>query len=246
MRSDLRILLLPAILFASLIQQPLYGQLRMERPSNDFTELVDRAYGQDQELVNGMQYYNRNPRAMGHPYLLEGWVHEGSVRIRGKLYPDVWLRYDIEAQQVEVEYRTMSGADNQVILVLDRLDEFTIGDQQFKRIQLDGEQEQIYQFIGDGRMILYIGWRKKLVPVSGDSRFIEEFSPPKRMYYLDLDGTVYPFSNKKSFVGLFPKEIQKDMRKLIKSNRLLIRTASVKELELFLMAANRLLEGFAG
>jgi hypothetical protein len=47
-------------------------------------------------------------------------------------------------------------------------------------------------------------------------------------------------------VAIFPKEIQKDMRKLMKSNRLLIRTASVQELGLFLMAANRLLEGSAG
>ena len=246
MRSDLRKLLLPAILSVSLIQLPLYGQLRTESQSQAFTEQVVRAYGQDQELVNGLQYYNRNPRAMGHPYLLEGWVHQGSVRIRGNLYPDVWLKYDIHQQQVEVEYKTMNGADNQVILVGDRLDEFTIGDQYFKKIELNGETEQIYQVIGEGRMILYIGWRKKLVPVSGDSRFIEEFSPPKRTYYLELDGSVYPFTSKKSFVALFPKEIQKDMRRLMKSNRLLIRTASVNELELFIMAAQKLLEGPAG
>jgi hypothetical protein len=246
MRSDLRRIILPAILFVSLIQLPLFGQLRTDSPSQDFTELVVRAYGQDQELVNGLQYYNRNPRAMGHPYLLEGWVHQGSVRIRGKLYPDVWLKFDIHEQQVEVEYRTMNGADNQVILVGDRLDEFTIREQYFRKLQLNGEPEKIYQVIGDGRMILYIGWRKKLVPVSGDSRFIEEFSPPKRTYYLELDGSVSPFSNKKSFVVLFPKEIQKDMRRLIKSNHLLIRTASVKELELFLMAAKRLLEDSPG
>jgi len=243
MRSDLRRFLFTVIVYASLIQLPLYGQLRTQGPSQDFTELVFRAYGQDQELVNGLQYYNRDPRAMGHPYLLEGWVHQGSVRIRGKLYPDVWLRYDIHAQQVEVEYMTMNGADNQVILVGDRLDEFTIGDQYFKKLKLDGEPEQIYQVIGEGRLILYIGWRKKLVPVSGDSRFIEEFSAPKRNYFLELDGSVYPFTNKKSFVSLFPKEVQKGMRRLMKTNRLLIRTASVKELELFMMAAQKLLEG---
>lgn len=246
MRSDLRNFLLFAILSVSLIQLPLFGQLHTENPALDYAGLVVRAFGQDQELVNGMQYYNRNPRAMGHPYLLEGWVHEGSVRIRGRLYPDVWLKYDIHEQQVEVEYRTMNGADNQVILVGDRLDEFTIGDQYFKNLGLNGEPDQIYQVIGEGRIILYIGWRKKLVPVSGDSRFVEEFSPPKRTYLLELDGSIYRFTNKKSFVKLFPKEIQKDMRRLMKSNRLLIRTAPVKELELFLMAAQKLLEGQAG
>lgn len=226
-----------------MIQLPVYGQLITEPAGTGYSDLVVRSYGQDQELVNGMQYYNKNPRAMGHPYLMEGWVHQGSVRLRGKLYDGIWLKYDIHAQQVEVEYRTMAGADNQVVLVGDRLDEFTIGDQYFRRMLLEGEEEQIYQVIGNGRMILYIGWRKKLIPVSGDSRFIEEFTPPKRNFLLELDGTLYPFNNKKSYVKIFPKTIQKDMKRLIRNNHLLIRTATVEELELFLTASQNLVEG---
>ena len=223
---------------------PLHGQQSATGPSALYGDLVNWAYGQDQELVNGMQYYNKHPSSLGHPYLLEGWVHQGSVNIRGKVYGDIWLKYNIHAQQVEVEYQTMNGADNQVILVGDRLEEFTIGEHYFRKLKLaaDGE-DQFFQVIGSGRMILYIHWEKNLVPLVGDPRFIEEFTSPRRNYYLELDASVQAFKNKKSFVALFPKAIQKDMKRLIKENRLLIKTASNRELELFMMAADKMLEG---
>ena len=234
-----------ATLLLCLIFLPLQGQKISADSPLGYEELVARAYGQDQELVNGLQYYNRHPRSLGHPYLLEGWVHQGSVRIRGKFYNNIWLKYDIHAQQIEVEYQTINGADNQVILVSDRVNDFYIKSYYFKKLKLEEglEDEQFYQIIGGGRLVWYIRWEKKLVPISGDPRFIEEFTSPKRHYLLELDGSVHPFSNKKSFVDLFPESVQKDIKKLIKSNQLQIRSASTEQLELFIMAASNILEG---
>jgi len=248
MRKDILKALFAAILFLSIVQLPLNAQQENESPPG-YGELVQWAYGQDQELVNGLQYYNGHPRSLGHPYLLEGWVHQGSVSIRGKLYSEIWIKYDIHAQQVEVEYQTMGGADNQVILVSDRVDGFTIGPYSFKRLKLEVEQddelddEQFYQILGKERLIWYIRWEKNLVPLVGDPRFIEEFTSPKRNYLLELDGSIHPFSNKLSFVKLFPESIQKDIKRLIKSNQLQIRSASSEQLELFIMAARNILEG---
>lgn len=232
-----------ALLFLFLFQIPLAGQEPDGAPSPAYAELVEWAYGQDQELVNGLQYYNRHSRSLGHPYLLEGWVHQGSVNLRGKLYSGLWLKYDIHAQHVEVEYQNVNGGDNQVILVSDRVRDFSIGDYYFVRLKLEEGPAKFYQVLGEGRMVIYIRWSKNLVPVSGDARFIEEFSAPKRSYLLELDGTLYPFSSKKSFVQLFPKSMQKDMNRLIKSNNIQIRTASTEQLELFIIAASNLLNG---
>ena len=238
-----------ATLTAFLVLYCFSTQLLAQEPSEDqamgFAELVAWAYGQDQELVNGLQYYNRHQRALGHPYLLEGWVHQGWVNIRGKVYPGTWLKYDIHSQHLEVEYETIGGADNQVVLVSDRLKEFAIAHHYFQRLTLEEGIPKFYQVLGEGRMIWYIHWEKRLVPMSGDARFIEEYTSPKRSYLLKLDGEIYPFSGKKDFVGLFPKDIQKDMKKLIKSNEILIRSASTEQLELFIMAARNLLNGEA-
>lgn len=232
-----------AFFFVFLIYLPLAGQEPAGDPQTVYAELVDWAYGQDQELVNGLQYYNRHPRSLGHPFLLEGLVHRGSVNLQGKLYTGLWLRYDILDQQVQVEYKTMGGADNLVILVNDRVINFTIGNYYFERLRLEEGQARFYQVLGEGQMIWYIHWKKTLIPLVGDSRFMEEYSSPKRSYLLKLDGNLYPFSNKKAFIQLFPKSVQKDMKKLIKSNHIQIRSASTEQLELFILAASNLLYG---
>lgn len=203
--------------------------------------LVDRAYGQDQELVNGKQYYNHHPRSLGNPYLLEGFVHQGFVNLRGVIYSNVWLRYDIYAQQVEVEYRTMNGADNQVVLVGDRLHEFQIGEHYFRNLSVMGEERQFYQVIGSGRMTCYISWEKKLIPRVSDSRFTEEYTASKRKYLLELDGKISEFQSKSDFVKLFPENRRKEIKRLVRQNSMQFRIATPAQLNLFLMAASRLL-----
>jgi len=228
--------------FICMIQLPLWGQQSaLDYPQN-YVELMDGAYGQDQELVNGMQYYDRHPRSLGHPYLLEGRVHQGSVTIRDQLYNNVMLRYDIHSQQIEVEYATLNGAFNRVVLVGDRVNEFTIGTRRFCNLKLE-EAEEFFQVIGEGRLIVYIRWEKRLVPVSGNSQFIEEFTAPKRSYLLQLDGSIATFQNKKSLVKLFPDQKQKQLKRLIRSNHLVLRTATPEQLELFILAASGLING---
>jgi len=95
--------------------------------------------------------------------------------------------------------------------------------------------------LGSGPLVWYIRWEKKLVPVSGDSRFIEEFTEPKRHYLVEVEGELHAFNGDKSFIKLFPKESQKDMKRLIRSNHLQIRSASVEQLELFIQAATNLI-----
>lgn len=233
--------ILLAVLVSLAFLMPLRGQQSSDLGSPGYYELVDRAYGQDQELVNGMQYYNHHPRSLGNPYLLEGFVHQGSVSIRGVVYNNIWLKYDIYAQQVEVEYRTLNGADNQVVLVGDRVDNFRIGEHYFRNLSLGGEPERFYQVIGSGRMVCYIMWDKKLIPLSGDSRFIEQFTPPRRKYLLELDGVITEFQGKKDFVKLFPLEKKKEMKKLVRQNSMQFRIASPAQLNLFLIAASNLL-----
>ena len=231
------------LLLFALIQLPLIGQEGCKEQHLRFASLVERAYGQDQELVNGLQYYNQHPRSLGHPYLHDGLLNQGSVNLRGKLYTGLWLRYDIYDQHVEVEYRTMGGSYNQVILVNDRIRYFIIGSSYFERLELEEGKPRFYQVLGQDIMVWYIHWERNLVPKSGDVRFIEEYTSPKRTYLLKLNGELHPFSSKKSFVQLFPKDIQKDMKKLIKSNQIQIRSASPEQLELFIIAASKLLTG---
>ena len=87
--------LLVAALVSHVFLTPAQGQQVSADSQSEYYELVDRAYGQDQELVNGLQYYDYHPRSLGNPYLLEDFVHQGNVSIRGVIYNNVWLKFDI-------------------------------------------------------------------------------------------------------------------------------------------------------
>lgn len=232
-------LLLCGLFFCAL---SLHAQQSAPVLQENFAALVGNSYGQDQELVNGMQYYNKHSRSLGNPYLLGDFVQLGSVTIRSVIYKDVWLRYNIHAQHVEVAYQTMNGADNQVILVGDRVDRFNMGNQEFRRISLLGKAEQYYQVLGSDRLFCYISWEKKLVPVSGNSLFIEEFTAAKRSYLLELDGVISPFQNKKGFVKLFPENRQKEVKRLIRTNHVQLRSASPEQIDQLLLSVVNLLK----
>ena len=233
---------LTVILCCFIFNLTLWGQNIAADPMEEYAKLVVQTYGQDQELVNGMQYYNRHRLSKGNPYLLEGSMRLGSVTIRGENYQDVWLRYDIHSQQVEVEYKTINGAGNQVVLVSDRLDKFTIGELYFRRMEIDNGREQIFQVFGSGRLILYISWEKSLIPISGNSSFIEEFTSAKRSYHLEIDKVTHFFKKKKHFIKLFPVIVQKDAKILLKNYNIHFRTASPVQLERFMQAVSGLLK----
>jgi hypothetical protein len=121
------------------------------------------------------------------------------------------------------------------------VDGFSIWNQEFRRMSLLGEAEQFYQVIGSDGLFCYISWEKKLVPVSGNSRFIEEFSATKRSYLLELNGTITPFQNNKGFVKSFPEDRQKEVKRLIRTSHVQLRSASPEQIGLLLQGVLDLL-----
>jgi len=226
------------VLFCIFPNLPLWCQGTQADLREEYAKLVLQSYGQDQELVNGKQYYNIHLLSSGNPYLLGGPTHKGSVTINGKQYEDIRLRYDIYYQQLEVDYQTINGANNEVILVSDRLDEFTVGELLFRRIVNNEGQGQFYQEIGDGKLVVYVSWEKKLVPVSGDSQILEYFTSAKRSYLVQLDGTDHTFKNRKQFIKLLPEVLQKDVKKLMKSYNINLSNASPAQLTVLMEAVS--------
>jgi len=111
----------------------------------------------------------------------------------------------------------------------------------FKNLSFQGEEKRIYQVIGSERLICYISWEKKLIPRVGDSKFTEQYTPPKRKYLLELDGENHEFQSKRDFIKLFPESHRKAIKRLVRQNNMQFRIASPEQLNLFLMAASKLL-----
>lgn len=207
-----------------------------------FTDLVKREFGLDQNLVNGMQYYNRFSNCMGHPYFLDYRFRKGSITIEGDLYAPVQLRYDLYSQQVELEYENFSGGSNWLVSVVDKVDAFVCGEHQFQKLQLEEGIEKFYQLIPTPCFTLLIFWEKGLVPLSGNTNFTDEFAEAKHSLWLQLDGEVLPINGKKDFLGYFPEEVRKEMKRLLNRNQFKFRTAGVNEISRNMQAICQLLE----
>ncbi|MCK4745443.1 MAG: hypothetical protein KAT15_00330 [Bacteroidales bacterium] len=195
-----------------------------------FPDLVDHAFGLDQDLVNGVQYYNRYLRSQGHPYFLEDRFENGSVTVDGKLYQDVKLKYDLFSQRVELEYKTFSGGDNRLITVAEHMDAFRLGLYKFSRLELDGTTARFYQVIASDHFTCLVHWQKKLIPINSSTVYIEQFTKPSRTYWLELDGRTEPISNRKTFAKLFPLDKQQEIRRLIRQKHFSFRNATPDEI----------------
>jgi len=198
------------ILFAWIL--PLDGQ------QNSFAAQVRKAYGPNQYLVNGAQYYNRYFQIKGHPYFLNSDFVSGSVVINGQRFSNVQVRYDVYSQQLELEYETFSEASNSLVAVKELVDGFMYGDHRFMKLDLDGEQK-FYQVIGTEQFSCNLHWNKNTYT----DIHLEIFSEAECSYLIQLKGDILEVKNRKTFVRCFPKSKQKEIRRLLRQRHFVFR-----------------------
>jgi hypothetical protein len=225
---------LAALMIAVGCTGPLYGQ------QSAFAAQVRKAYGPNQELVNGVQYYNPHMQVENHPYFLGEDYMNGSVAINGRLFRDVQVRYDIYAQRLELEYETFSEATNSLVAVNDHIDGFSIGDHRFLKMELEGEQKYC-QVIETEHFSCLIHWEKKLDRITYSNFYAEQFTDPSGHFLLQLDGDMVGFKNRRAFSHCFPESSQKQIRRLMRQKRFSFRKASPGEIVRTMQAVSNLL-----
>ena len=206
-----------------LLYAPIAGQ-------ESFPDLVIQAFGLDQDLVNGVQYSNKYRNARGHPYFLEDKFQNGSVTVEGRKYEDVWLKYDLLSQHVEIEYEDFSGGKSRLITVAARMSAFNFGKYDFRKMTLQGDGELYYQAIRTSSFTCYIHWDKRLVPVHDGAGYTGQFSDPRTDCWLERDGTISRFHDRRSFAMLFGEELQKEIARFLKSEHISFRKSGPEEL----------------
>ncbi|MCK5134490.1 MAG: hypothetical protein KAR19_01785 [Bacteroidales bacterium] len=187
---------------------------------------MEQAYGLDQDLVNGVQYHNRYMSCQGHPYFMEDRFASGSVSVRGRIYKDVRLRYDLYSQHVEIEYENFSGGSNVLITITDNVDAFSRGAFEFLKLNLGQEPTRFYQVIRTNVFTCYVYREKELIPLTNNMLFIEQFIKASLTYQMEMDGRLYEFNNMKSFAALFPEDQQKMIKRYLRRKHFTFRKAT--------------------
>lgn len=215
--------------------QPLSAQdanNEMDHPS--FEELAEEVYGLDQDLVNGFDYYNRYAGCKGAPFFMEGEFKRGTLTIHGQEYRDVKLRYDITSQLLEMEYMNANGGNSWMTLVPDHIGAFQYGEYLFLKIPVGGQPGKFYQLIRTSLFTCYVHWEKRMTALQNDRVFSSEFTEASPACFLEINGKLTGFKNRNDLAELFPAVHQKEIKRLLKRSRFLVKRASPPEMVMIL------------
>jgi hypothetical protein len=215
-----------------------------------FPLLVDRAFGSDQVLVNGIQFSNQYIRAEGDPYWRDYLHREGAVCINDQWFSrQIWLRYNLYSSRVEMEYISPEGDRNQLITVPEQMSAFIIDGTEFRKMQMGEEEPAYFQVHSSGSSTCYVKWSMEM---RGEGSSDPSFAPARRAYWLD-SGELGPegvqwitFHDRKSYLEAFPSERQKHFKRLLKQQKFSFKQATIPEMEQMIEATIHLYEEEAG
>ena len=208
-----------------------------------FEELVDRAFGTDQVLVNGIQFSNQYIRIEGNPYFMDGRFRIGSLLIGDHLYEPVSLRYNLYTQKVEIEHLSPKGHLNMLITVPGQIPAFYLEGYEFRRMQPGKDEPAYFMVLSSASANCYIGWT---IEALGGGSSQERFSPPSKKFWIQQGGQWVSFHDRKSYIHAFPKERKKEFKALLKQKKFLFNISTTGEVVDLAGATLRLLDEGGG
>jgi len=203
------------------------------RETDSLSWYIQMKYGLDQELINGFQYYTRNTQYKGNPFFPDDIFYKGSVRLRDVKYDNVQLKYDSYNQHLILAYTDFKERYNHLIINSIHVDSFCLGIYRFQNISMAGQEERFYQLIKSGSLTCYIYWKREVHTLNYDSEFkyTHEYSSPIGIYYIRFRNQITPFTNRKSFISVFPDSHQREIKKYCKEQHLLFKDAGPAEIQ---------------
>ena len=193
-------------------------------PKPEFLSVYNQAKEKnliDPIIANGVFYENPYMSAVGHPFLGEDVTYDGYVVFRGKLYKGVKLKYEIFDQKL-ILFRGKDRTLESTILTKEFVSEFSILNQQFKKLTFNDNTQQFFEVVAETDQIsCYYSWYKTRSETQNDKNFrIFSFSEQRHKDYLYFDGKFYRYKNNKSFLKLLPEEIRAEVKSYLKTERI--------------------------
>jgi len=198
---------------------------------NELYKSVVDEYGFDQVLVNGIHYEDGYWGKVGHPFLFEDQLYKGTLIYRGREYKGVDLKYDIYKQQL-ILYINQNNSNAWIILPNDFISAFSLGDKLFMKGTFQGAP-RFYQVVFDNEKLKCLYYWSKLRFDSDHLRNYNSFrfTNSDRKTYLIVDDVLKRYIDNRSFVRLFPRESQVQVKQYIKNNRIKVAKSSDAEIE---------------
>ena len=203
---------------------------------------IQKKYGLDQDMYNGFQYFKRYVNYKGDPFFPEDVFYDGSVTVRGVEYDHVRLKYNSYSQFLVLEYTDFNGRYNQLRLSSIHIDSFQLSAHRFQKLSLFGEEPLFYQVISAGTLTCYIHWAKNIHATSDDLQYTYEYTKALGNYYVSYGEEIQTFSNRKTFISIFPDPVQGEIKKFIRSQSVSFREADPDDMQKLIVYVSQLEE----
>ena len=211
-------------------------------PYESLLQFTDNVLGSDDELYNGVIYYQSNLGSNGHPYYKNDNWQPSSVTINGKLHRGQFAKYNIVTDDLIVILTQKGGSTYPTIISSSFVDQFNLGEHHFvnkKTLNIPDEKMAFLEIIYEGSFSFFASYQKEFLKIYNSKNPHGKYSQTKTNYYIrDAKGVQHMTS-----VNLLRKYLEIDkkaMKSFLKKNNIKYKYASPGELNQFLQYCDEL------
>lgn len=210
------------LVFFVLISISSFAQTELKNDIELLKKKADSTYGSSHELVNGELYYQSNLYAKGTPfYLSNDWI-KGSVLINGTEHLDVFLKYNIETDQLILRPVLKNGMSTAIVLNSSFVDSFFLLDNYFVNSEYFGLNELKSTFVNEiykGNFSFLASYKVIFVTDYNEKTPYGKYTDLSKSYFIYKDGNVTKIASKKALTQYF-EVYKKDVKKLMKKEKI--------------------------
>lgn len=211
-------------------------QYKYGSPFFNYENLIKNKVNIDQKNTDKLLYNNYLNELLSQSMSSNGVVFpiKGKVLMNNTLYEQVSLLYDIYLDELIIEFANANGAKNQIILNNKNVDAFWIGDAHFIRNENAEIKKNYLQLISNEYVNFYIAYFKDYKYQSTSSMEGFGYTKPILKRFIEVEGTMIPFKNKKTLYNSLPKEVVPLLKSFMADHNIKIKKADQVSLALIL------------
>ncbi len=193
---------------------------------NEILKYTGSIYGSDDRLITGKYYVPTHPLALGHPYLISRDWLPATLYIKGVIFNDVEVKYNIEDDLIILKRQYEQGLVDELLLNNSYIDSVRISGHLFINTSLVDEKispgyfEQIY----NGGFVAYLKHKNSYKDELSPQMMYGKYMEPKTTLYLFDDNQLLEIASKKELMTHFSPN-EKMISRFMKQNKIRFRKA---------------------
>jgi hypothetical protein len=210
-----------------------------------FVKEVEKIYGADDLLINGVIFFPRSPLIEGHPYFQSDEWLPGEIFIRGRSFKNMEIKYNLEIDHLILNAFFQGGANVKIVLNTTVIDSFYIGDHFFmNRVRLlPGESATtFYEVVYCGDFLLLSKYAKEYIPKYSVSHPYGNYSKQYTTHYILKQGALTAINSKRSLLTFF-EPYKEEIKRFMKKNHLRFKKSDGKQMKQLMTFIGSMIKG---